>query len=187
MLVGLNRRDEGGLRRLRPRSRVRRSSSSSPRIPATSPTGEPTTTGRSATRSRPTGSSTTYLYRDDPSSPFKPVLTTSYRDRFSPQGFTPDNQQALRRLEPRPRQGRGRARRPGDREGGARRLRARRLRRHERRVLEEAQGADLGELHDLEGGAPLLRRRPASACSPRSRSTCPATSSPSSRRPTTRT
>ena len=33
----------------------------------------------------------TYLYRDDVSSPFKPVLTTSYRDRFSPQGFTPDN------------------------------------------------------------------------------------------------
>ena len=32
-----------------------------------------------------------YLYRDDPSAPFKPVLTTNFRDRFAPQGFTPDN------------------------------------------------------------------------------------------------
>jgi dipeptidyl aminopeptidase/acylaminoacyl peptidase len=33
----------------------------------------------------------TYLYRDDPSQPLKPVLTTSFRERFQPQGFTPDN------------------------------------------------------------------------------------------------
>ncbi|HEY8241820.1 MAG TPA: S9 family peptidase [Casimicrobiaceae bacterium] len=32
-----------------------------------------------------------YLYRDDATSPFKPVLTTNFRDRFAPQGFTPDN------------------------------------------------------------------------------------------------
>ena len=32
-----------------------------------------------------------YLYRDDASAPFKPVLTTNFRDRFAPQGFTPDN------------------------------------------------------------------------------------------------
>ena len=60
-------------------------------------------------------------------SPFKPVLTTSFQRAASRRrGSRSDNQQALRRLEPRPRQGRDRARRPGDREGGARRLRARR-------------------------------------------------------------
>ncbi|MET0344775.1 MAG: S9 family peptidase, partial [Casimicrobiaceae bacterium] len=37
------------------------------------------------------GVNNTYLYRDDPKSPFKPVLTTSFRDSFSPQFFTADN------------------------------------------------------------------------------------------------
>jgi len=37
------------------------------------------------------GVNQTYLYRDDASGPFKPVLTTTFRDRFAPQGFTPDN------------------------------------------------------------------------------------------------
>jgi dipeptidyl aminopeptidase/acylaminoacyl peptidase len=32
-----------------------------------------------------------YLYRDDATAPFKPVLTTNFRERFAPQGFTPDN------------------------------------------------------------------------------------------------
>lgn len=33
----------------------------------------------------------TYLYRESASAPLKPVLTTNFRDRFAPQGFTPDN------------------------------------------------------------------------------------------------
>jgi hypothetical protein len=37
-----------------------------------------------------------YLYRDDASAPFKPVLTTNFRDRFAPQGFTPDNRSCTR-------------------------------------------------------------------------------------------
>ena len=37
------------------------------------------------------GVNNTYLYRDDPKAPFKPVLTTSFRDSFGPQFFTADN------------------------------------------------------------------------------------------------
>ena len=37
------------------------------------------------------GVNTVYLYRDDAASPFKPVLTTNFRNQFAPQGFTPDN------------------------------------------------------------------------------------------------
>ncbi|MEO8486877.1 MAG: S9 family peptidase [Betaproteobacteria bacterium] len=33
----------------------------------------------------------TYLYREDAGKPFRAVLKTTYRDRFAPQGFTPDN------------------------------------------------------------------------------------------------
>ena len=40
---------------------------------------------------RSDGVNRTYLYRDDAASPFREVLTTSYRDTFTPQGFTPDN------------------------------------------------------------------------------------------------
>ncbi len=37
------------------------------------------------------GVNSSYLYRDTPTAPFKPVLTTSFRDSFSPQFFTADN------------------------------------------------------------------------------------------------
>jgi dipeptidyl aminopeptidase/acylaminoacyl peptidase len=37
------------------------------------------------------GVNNTYLYRDNPKAPFKPVLTTSFRDSFAPQFFTADN------------------------------------------------------------------------------------------------
>ena len=37
------------------------------------------------------GVNQTYLYRDDPKAAFKPVLTTTFRDNFSPQFFTADN------------------------------------------------------------------------------------------------
>ena len=37
------------------------------------------------------GVNRTYLYRDDPAAPLKPVLTTNFRELFAPQGFTPDN------------------------------------------------------------------------------------------------
>jgi dipeptidyl aminopeptidase/acylaminoacyl peptidase len=33
----------------------------------------------------------TYMYRDSPAAPFKPVLKTTFRDQFSPQFFTADN------------------------------------------------------------------------------------------------
>jgi len=33
----------------------------------------------------------TYLYRETPAAPFKPVLKTTFRDQFSPQFFTADN------------------------------------------------------------------------------------------------
>ena len=85
------------------------------------------------------GVNNTYLYRDDPTAPFKPVLTTIFRDSFAPQFFTADNKQALRGIEPRPRQGRDRARRPRDRQGREGRLRARRRRRRRRRVVEAPQ------------------------------------------------
>ena len=44
-----------------------------------------------ATRSPPTASSRTYLYRATPAAPFKPVLTTTFRDQFAPQFFTANN------------------------------------------------------------------------------------------------
>ena len=37
------------------------------------------------------GVNSTYLYRETPKAPFKPVLTTSFRDSFAPQFFTADN------------------------------------------------------------------------------------------------
>ncbi len=37
------------------------------------------------------GVNQTYLYREQPKAPFKPVLTTTFRDQFSPQFFTADN------------------------------------------------------------------------------------------------
>jgi len=37
------------------------------------------------------GVNQTYLYRDKPTAPFKPVLTTTFRDNFAPQFFTADN------------------------------------------------------------------------------------------------
>ena len=37
------------------------------------------------------GVNQTYLYRENPKAPFKPVLTTTFRDNFSPQFFTADN------------------------------------------------------------------------------------------------
>ena len=37
------------------------------------------------------GVNQTYLYRDSPAAPFKPVLTTTFRDQFAPQFFTADN------------------------------------------------------------------------------------------------
>lgn len=39
------------------------------------------------------GVNQTYLYRETASAPLKPVRTTSFRDRFAPQGFTPDNRE----------------------------------------------------------------------------------------------
>jgi len=39
------------------------------------------------------GVNQTYLYREQPKTPFKPVLTTTFRDQFSPQFFTSDNRQ----------------------------------------------------------------------------------------------
>jgi hypothetical protein len=95
------------------------------------------------------GVNTSFLYRDGASGPFKTVLTTNFRDNFSPLFFTFDNKLLYAASRHRSRQGRDRARRSGDGKGTKASLREPGGRRRWPRLFSQAQGAYDDQLHDV--------------------------------------
>ena len=98
-------------------------------------------------------------YRETEAEPFRPVLTTNFKESVSFAAFTPRQQAGLRRHQPRTRQGRPRADGPRDVRGDRTALRKRQIRLGQHLVQRRAEETARRLLHRPQRHrAPLLRQ-----------------------------